>query len=74
MSEVCPDIYDEEYKHQFQTKPTYKIHQRSRKAEFKNTLSWNISQIITKTVSLGRTVRVTVRDPSRKVNHLSKVV
>ena len=122
-------LFNEGYIHQFQPEPLTKFTSSSRSTEFKNILSWNISEMITKTIPIStrivisyamkwgilfwvfwkvnghwdnniirnsqwreshyrittgirrkkeiqrsRTVRVTVRDARRKVNHLSKVI
>ena len=46
--------------------------------KFKYTLPWNISEMITKTIPISmrivRTMRITVLNLSKKVNHLSKVI
>ena len=44
---------DERYIHQFQPEPTHKSTSSSRSTEFKDILSWNLSQIITKTIPVS---------------------
>ena len=66
--------------------PLTKFTSSSRSTELKDILPWNISQMITKTISIsvkivisyamkqGMSLRITVWDQSRKVKHLSKVI
>ena len=54
ISEVWPDTYDEGYIHQFQPEPTHKFtSSSSRSTKFKDILPWNISEMITKTISIS---------------------
>ena len=50
MGEACPDTYDVGYIHQFHPQPTAA---NSLKAELKDILPCNISQIITKTIPIS---------------------
>ena len=53
MSEAWPDLFYEEYIHQFQPEPTHKFTSSSRGTGFKDILPLNISQLITKTIPIS---------------------
>ena len=59
MNEAWPDIYDEGYIHQFHAEPTTKFTGSIRSTEFKDIFLWNISQMITKTLSISMRVVIT---------------
>ena len=59
MSEVWTDTYDEEYIHQFLPNPLTKFTSSSRSTEFKDIVTWNISQMITKNIFISTRIVIT---------------
>ena len=58
MSEVWFDIYDERYIHNSNLKPLTEFTSNRRNTEFKDILSWNISQMITKTIPISKRIDI----------------